>query len=121
MFAAPVADGSLERRVAALVSQRTRIYDATAVATRAAWRFAAQSDTITQAITFRRTLLRDQLAELFAPELATRPTRVRTETLDALDTVASLETMDQLRTVAGHSTRRAETIVNRLLLSLFSD
>ncbi len=120
-FAAPRAGGTLEQRVAALVAQRARIYDATAVATRAAWRFAAQSDTITQAITFRRTLLHDQLAELFAPELAALPTRVRSEMLDAIDAAASLETMDQLRTVAGHTARRAEAIVTRLLLSLFSD
>ncbi len=120
IFAAPVAQGALDQRVAALVTQRARIYDATAVATRAAWRFAAQSDTITQALTFRRGLLRDQLAELFAPELTALPSRLRTETLDALDSVASLETMDQLRAVAGHPARRAENIVTRLLLALLA-
>src|SRR3954454_15995344 len=39
IFAAPVARGSLAQRVDALVDQRARIYDTTAVATRAAWRF----------------------------------------------------------------------------------
>jgi AcrR family transcriptional regulator len=119
-FAAPAATGTLDERVGALVAQRTRIYTATAVATRAAWRFAEQSPTVTEALTFRRTLLREQLATLFAPELAAHSARTRSEVLDALDAAASLETIDQLRRIAGHSSRRAEAIITRLVLALLA-
>ena len=120
VFAAPAAIGTVAERVAALVSQRTRIYDATAVSTRAALRFAAQSARITEALNFRRTLLRAQLADLFAPELVTLPTRARADLLDALDAAASLEMIDQLRRVAGHSARHSEAIVARIVLALLA-
>ena len=119
-FVAPDPDGPLDARIAALVTQRTRIYAATAVATRAAHLFEAQSPTIVRALTFRRALLREQVATLFAPELAARHAHVRTELLDALDVVTSLETIEQLRTVAGHSSRRAQTIVTHTVRALLN-
>jgi len=120
VFVPPNPDGPLDTRIAALVTQRTRIYAATAVATRAAHLFETQSPAITRALKFRRSLLRDQLTALFAPELAARDARARGELLDALETAASLETLEQLRTVAGHSARRAQAIVTRILRSLLT-
>ena len=120
VFVPPDPDGPLDARIAALVTQRTRIYAATAVATRAAHLFETQSPTITRALKFRRTLLRDQLAALFAPELAAHHARVRAELLDALDAATSLEAIEQLRTVAGHSSRRAQTIVARTVRALLN-
>lgn len=120
VFVPPDPDGSLDARIAALVAQRSRIYAATAVTTRAAHLFESQSPAITRALKFRRTLLRDQLAALFARELATHHAGVGAELLDALDAATSLETIEQLRTVSGHSSRRAQAIVARTVRSLLA-
>jgi AcrR family transcriptional regulator len=119
-FAPPDSTGSVTERVAALVEQRERIYAATAVTTRAALVFAPQSPTVAHALAFRRDLLRDQVAHLFAPELATRPTRVRNELLDALDAATGMETLGMLRSVAGHSPARTRAIVTRTVRALLS-
>jgi Bacterial regulatory proteins, tetR family. len=120
IFAPPAAVGTREQRIAALVEQRLDIYDATAMTTRAAERFASQSPTVARAFAFRRTLLREQVSTLFAPELDQHPARVRRELLDALDATASLESIGLLRAVAGHSRPRTRAITVRTLHALLA-
>lgn len=120
IFAPPPALGSRDQRIAALVEQRLDIFHATAVTTQAAERFATQSPTVVRAFAFRRALLRDQVATLFARELDDRPARARRELLDALDATASLESVGMLRTVAGHSRARSRAITVRTLHALLA-
>lgn len=120
IFAPPAAGGTREQRIAALVEQRLGIYDATAVTTQAAERFASQSPTVERAFAFRRALLRDQVSALFAGELDHHPARARRELLDALDATASLESIRMLRTVAGHTRTRTGSITVRTLHALLA-
>ena len=119
-FRPPPSTGSLESRIGALVDQRLRIYDATAVTTQAAERFAAYSPAVADAFAFRRSVLHDQIAQLFAVELAPMTGRVRTEVVDAVSAAASLEAIRMLLTTAGHSRGRTATIVARTLRSLLT-
>ena len=120
VFRPPRPSGDLESRISALVDQRLRIYDATAVTTQAAERFAPHSPVIAEAFTFRRSVLHDQIAQLFADELAPMSGRVRYDVVDAVSAAASLETIRMLRTIAGHSRGRTATIVARTLRSLLT-
>lgn len=119
-FRPPAPTGDLESRIGALVDQRLRIYDATAVTTRAAERFAAHSPAVAEAFAFRRSVLHDQIAKLFAVELAPMAGRVRGEVVDAVSAAASLESIRMLRTTAGHSRGRTAAIVARTLRSLLN-
>ncbi|MEO6468628.1 MAG: TetR/AcrR family transcriptional regulator [Acidimicrobiia bacterium] len=119
-FRPPAPTGDLEARIGALVEQRLRIYDATAVTTQAAERFAPHSPAIAQAFAFRRSVLHDQIAELFTAELTPMTGRVRREVIDAVSAAASLETIRMLRTTADHSRARTAAIINRTLRALLT-
>ncbi len=119
-FRPPAPTGDLESRIGALVDQRLRIYDATVVTTQAAERFAAYSPAVAEAFAFRRSVLHDQIPNLFAVELAPMAGRVRGEVVDAVSAAASLESIRMLRTTAGHSRRRTAALVTRTLRSLLT-
>ena len=119
-FRPPAPTGDLESRIGALVDQRLRIYDATAVTTQAAERFAPHSPAVAEAFAFRRSVLHDQIGELFAIELTPMAGRVRGEVVDAVSAAASLETVRMLRTTASHSRTRTAAIVARTLRSLLT-
>ena len=119
-FRPPAPTGDLQTRIGALVDQRLRIYDATAVTTQAAERFAPHSPAVAEAFAFRRSVLHDQIEELFAVELASMAGRGRSEVVDAVSAAASLETIRMLRTTAGHSRRRTAAIVARTIRALLS-
>ena len=119
-FRPPSPTGDLESRIGALVDQRLRIYDATVVTTQAAERFAAYSPAVAEAFAFRRSVLHDQIPDLFAVELAPMPGRVRSEVVDAVSAAASLESIRMLRTTAGHARRRTAALVTRTLRSLLT-
>src|SRR3954451_7533028 len=118
LFAAPDATGGLERRIRALADQRMRIHDSVAVVSAAGRRIEARAPSVAEAFAIRRRLLREQATTQFAPELDTHRGRERTGLLDAVDAAASFETIDQLRTVAGHSRARTRAVVVRTLRAL---
>ena len=98
LFAAPDDHGSLSARVAALVAQRTRLYETIAPVRRTAIRLATRSRPIAAELARADAILRGHVAELFGPELAAlRPSR-RSETIEALDALTSWEAWERLRT-----------------------
>lgn len=120
VYEAPKSTGSLDRRIAALVDQRLRIHDAAAVASEAGRRVEARAPSVARWFARRRRLLRAQVEAQFAPELATRRGRDRTELVDALDAATSFEHIDQLRTVAGHARARVRALTIRTLRALLT-
>lgn len=120
VYAAPDSSGPLAVRVDALVDARLRLHDAVAVASAAGRRIEARAEAIARAFAFRRRLLRRQVADQFAPELAALDAPTRAEMLDALDAAASFDHIDQLLAVAGHSRTRVRAITRRTLLALLA-
>jgi AcrR family transcriptional regulator len=118
LFAPPAATGDLDTRVRALADQRMRIHDQVAIVSAAGRRIEARAPSVAEAFAIRRRLFREQATTQFAPELDAHRGRERTGLLDAVDAAASFETIDQLRTVAGHSRARTRAVVVRTLRAL---
>lgn len=96
-FAPPSPEGSLDDRVAALVEHRLRLYEAAGPALRAGRLLAPESAALQAAFSYRRELLRGQVARQFASELSALPPARRLVTLDALDVATGLEQVESLR------------------------
>lgn len=119
-FAPPSTEGTLDERVAALTTQRTRLHERMANLIRAANHSAANNATMAVRVRERRTWLRDQVADQFRPELAALGTRERRLLLAELDATSSLEHLDYLRTSAGVSARDLKVVVGRTLTALLA-
>jgi AcrR family transcriptional regulator len=111
LFAAPDASGPVASRTAALVAQRTRLYETIGPVRRMAIRLAPRSRPIAAELARANAILRDHLAALFAPELAAlRPGR-RAEAIEALDALTSWETWERLRTAQRLEAEEAARVV----------
>ena len=103
----PANDQSLEDRIERLVERRSVFYEAITPVRRAALLTVHESPTITRRLGRLSRLLRNQLAELFAPELRPADESV----LDAIDLCTSWEAWDRLRTRQRLSVRAARRVV----------
>jgi AcrR family transcriptional regulator len=114
-------DDPLHRRVEALVSQRDELFEAVesvALVTRLRAPFSlVVADNLRRA---RRTL-RNQVAELFAPELAALPDAVAEARLAALDVVTSFEGYRLLRDDQGLTRAAARTTLTDAITRLLTD
>lgn len=118
LFAAPDATGPVERRAAALVAQRTLLYETIAPVRRMAVRLAPRSRPIGAELARADATLRAHLAALFAPELAAlRPAR-RADVVEALDALTSWETWERLRTAQRLEPDEAARVVTTTVLGL---
>jgi AcrR family transcriptional regulator len=117
LFAAPTATGPVEDRVAALVAQRTRLYETIAPVRRAAIRLAPRSALIAAELARSDAVLRGHLAPLFASELDAWTEPRRAEVTEALDALTSWETWDRLRTAQRLDAGAAAGVVSALVRS----
>jgi TetR/AcrR family transcriptional regulator of autoinduction and epiphytic fitness len=111
----PPNDRSLEDRIELLVERRSVFYEAITPVRRAALLSVDESPAITRRLDFLSRLLRNQLAELFAPELRHADESV----LDAIDLCTSWEAWDRLRAqqrLSGRAARRVVATTIHLLL-----
>jgi hypothetical protein len=97
---------SRDERVGALVDQRLDLYAATGAIARAATLMAPRSTVVTNAVRYRRDLLRQQIPALFAAELDRLARRERDEITDAIDVLCSIEGIDLLAATGRHNRAR---------------
>lgn len=110
----------LERRLAAIVRLRSRLYEEIAPVRRVAMRLASRHDVLATSIEEVHQASRAQLAETFQPELRQVSGARRRDLLDELDLVTSWETWEVLRQRQGCSVDRARKIVSDMLSMLLS-
>ncbi len=115
-YAPPSSAGSLHDRIAALVRQRIALHTAAAPVARAGALLAPRSTTLRRTFATRRTVLRRQVADLFADELARASDSA--VLLAALDAAVSFEQVEYLRATAGLSATRASAVMTRTLTAL---
>lgn len=99
----------LEERIDAFVDQRARLAEVIMPVYRASLLVAHRSPTVAQRIDRGNDLLRNQVANVFAPELATRgELDARLEAIDALTTI---DGWIRLRIAQGLSAKRARAVL----------
>jgi TetR/AcrR family transcriptional regulator of autoinduction and epiphytic fitness len=102
-----------ERRVPIVVRQRTALLEAIAPIRRAVAVNAWDSQEVSNRLALGHAYLRLEIESAFARELLAAGTD-RLEVLNALDTVLSWSTWEQLRTTVGLDPAAAEAVVERL-------
>jgi TetR/AcrR family transcriptional regulator, regulator of autoinduction and epiphytic fitness len=120
LFAAPEPSGPVDERAAALVAQRTRLYETISPVRRLAIRLAPRSRPIAASLARSNAVLREQLSAQFAPELAALRPSPRAEAIEALDAVTSWETWERLRTGQRLDAARAARISTATALAVLS-
>jgi AcrR family transcriptional regulator len=118
LFAFAVPDVDLPARLAALVEQRARLFEEIANVRRCAERLAPTSPAITRNLQESRKILRREVAECFAAELAARPTPERDDLLDALELAASWPAWSTLRGDQRLPVARAKRVITLSLHAL---
>jgi AcrR family transcriptional regulator len=91
-----IGEGSRAERIDALVAQRMGLYERVAPVMRAALLRAPFQTVIASALVQRRKFLRAQVAEQFAPELATLSEAEAADVLSGLDVLTSFESLELL-------------------------
>jgi TetR/AcrR family transcriptional regulator of autoinduction and epiphytic fitness len=120
-LAVPVApDAPLAARRAAFVAQRAEILETAARVRRAAELQEPFSDALAGTLMWARNLARDQVARVFAPELATRRAAASARLLDALDAATGFGTWDVLRRQRGLDPAAARAVVDETVAALLA-
>jgi AcrR family transcriptional regulator len=103
--------GSVDDRVEALVGQRVRLYEEITPVRVVGERMKRQSPSIAEGLAAARVGLRDQVADLFAPELESLGPAERRDRLDAIEAATSWAVWHLLRTDQQLPIRRARAVM----------
>jgi AcrR family transcriptional regulator len=114
------ADGPLEERLTAVVEQRARVFEWITPVRRAALLMEPFSENIHAALGAFRALKRDELARVFAEELAALPEAERAARAGALGAAGSFSYWDALRTQQGLDADAAAAALRCTLCGLLS-
>ena len=109
--------GDFEQRLENMIDHRLRLFDKTIGVGRASAVVSARSATVATAMNHRRTILRSQAVEQFAPEItaATHPDAVAR----IVDYTLGIENIEYLRSSVGLSRNRTrDTLMTALRLAL---
>lgn len=114
-------DAPLAERVAEVVAQRARVYEWIAAVRRGALLMEPFSDAVHSSLEQFRATKREELARVFAGELATRRERDRATLLAALGAAGSWSAWDALRTHQSLDVEAAAAALALTLTALLSD
>ena len=109
----PVAD-----RITRLVQARLGLHDAAAPMARAAVAREATNRIIRERLEETRLVLRQQVEEMFAPELDALRADARTEVVAAVDVMIGLESLEHLRRYRRMSAAETEAVLVRAVAAL---
>ena len=112
--------GSLESRILRTVLARLALFDQAAPLMRAATHRAWTTPVLKERLEEVRDMVRQQVADMFEPELSTLRPEPRREALDAIDLVLSYNGLDQLRTATRRSPDEAGAVLRRMLRALLT-
>jgi AcrR family transcriptional regulator len=110
--------GSRSERIVRMVEARLRLHDGIAPMARAAVARAPQNALIDERLQETRLLLRRQIEEMFAPELAGLDRRAGRDVVAAVDVLLGLDGLDHLRRQRGLPTAEVERILVHALAAL---
>jgi AcrR family transcriptional regulator len=112
----PPAELPLDERVREIIERRGTLYEAITPTRRAAILMEHESPIVAKGLDRLNRVLRGQVEQLFAVELARRSA----ETLDALDVCLSWDAWDRLRTKQRHSIAAARRVLTSTVLALLT-
>jgi len=115
-FVTPRPDSpDVAERIAQLVKLRSKLFEEIAPIRRAAIRLAVQQPVLAEQLAQAYAAAREQVADVFAPELARVDARRRAILIDALDVAAGWTTWDRLRGLQRRSVERSKQVITEML------
>ena len=118
LLAGLVRPDVLAARIAAIVAQRSELFETITPVRHAIGTRASESVALQERLKELSAALRDQVADQFSDELGALPARGRRSMLDALDLLTSFEAWDRLRTVQMLERDDAERTLSAALSAL---
>jgi AcrR family transcriptional regulator len=116
-----IGEGTRAERIHRLVDHRVTLYEAVAPIVRATLLRAPFQPVIAAGLAERRTYLRHQVEQQFAPEIATVASADRYAIVAGIDIVTSFENLELLRADRGLSMTRCAAVVQAALERLVPD
>jgi AcrR family transcriptional regulator len=113
-----LGQGPLEDRVGRIVGSRLALYDRVGPLMRATLLHSADHQILAERLSTVRRLLRQQVEEMFDPELSACAAGPRREISAALDLLLGFESMEQLRKVQGLSGPATDRVLTRSVLAV---
>lgn len=113
--------GPLAERIAALVQQRSEMFELIAPVRRSALANLHRSPTIQAQLRYLEGLARGQVETAFAAELGACAPERRANVLDSADMITSFETWDRMRTRQQLGVDDAAAILTKLLRAVLTD
>lgn len=108
----------LDERITEMVRNRSRALEILTPIRRAAAVHAPFSPEVRARLDAGHMMLRSELERVFADELARRQEPARTQLLDALDTVLSWPSWENLRTLNGRTQQDAQAILEQMVAAM---
>jgi AcrR family transcriptional regulator len=121
LYRPPRGTGSVADRVAALVAQRRKLFEAVAPVRRTWVRRFDNHPAVVPVMANLLHGLRQQVETLFQAELATLPKAQAREVVDAIDAATSFQTWDFLRFEQHYPVNRATASVRRTIVAVLRD
>ena len=119
-YLAPRPDAAeVDKRIVALVKLRSRLYEEIAPVRRFAVRVVAGNKTLADSIGESNQAARDQIADVFGPELA-RAGRSKASVLDELDLILSWAVWDTLRSDHSYSADKARKLIGEMIAGVLA-
>ncbi len=109
---------ALGTRIERTVAHRASLFEEITPVRRALGRRGPSSTGVVEAVWAADALLLEDIRTTFAPEISALPSALRSEYLGAMDTAASWESWDRLRSTSGVGVRPAKRVVGRMLTLL---
>ena len=107
-------------RIAALLRLRSKLYEEIGPVRRVAVHLSHTQPVVVEQLAQSYAAARDQVADVFAPELSRLDPKRRPLLLDALDLTASWSSWDALRTLQGYSVEHARRVVTEMMTALLA-
>lgn len=92
-----IGNGELADRLSRFVDSRLKVYDAIGATARAMAIKSSSDPVIGEQIAFRKSIFRQQIETNFANELDQMPSQQRTNSLNAIDALTQVESLDRFR------------------------
>lgn len=109
----------LPTRVEDFLAYRLEVYGQVETVVEVARHYARSIEVVGEALESRRNMAREQLTEVFAPELAAADASTRTELVAALDAATDLDTWRLLRDAHGLDEPSIRRVMKRVVLAVF--
>ena len=115
-----IGNGELTTRLARFVDSRLKVYDSIGATARAMAIKASSDPVISEQVQFRKSLFRQQIETNFAQEFEQMTSAQRIDSLNAIDALTQVESLDRFRVDLQLSVADTQALLNTSIMALLT-